>query len=147
MSGADDRALSAVEREALWAEWQRLQNEPPPPDRRAIGCMTVVIAVALAAAGPPLARLAGFDMGQSMRIGAAIVLVVAFGAGIVMALLGSGKFARDSQRASASAHRCRTSSRPSARCASTTASTRSSPTPRCGCRVEARSQTLWMAPW
>jgi hypothetical protein len=99
MSGIGDTALGTAEREALWAEWQRLQNEPAPPDRRAIGCTTVIVAVALAAAGPPLARLAGFDLGQSMRIGATLVLVLAFLAGIVMALLGSGKYARDSRRA------------------------------------------------
>ena len=91
--------LPSAEREALWSEWQRLQNEPALPDRRAIGCMTVILAVAVAAAGPALARLAGFDLGQSMRIGATVVLVVAFLAGIIMAFLGSGKFARDSQRA------------------------------------------------
>lgn len=99
MSGSDDITLGAAERQALWAEWQRLQNEPAPSDRRAAGCMTVIIAVALAAAGPALARLAGFDLGQSMRIGATVVLVLAFVAGIVMAFLGSGRFARDSQRA------------------------------------------------
>jgi hypothetical protein len=99
MSATGDMTLGTAEREALWAEWQRLQNEPAPPDRRSIGCMTVIVALALAAAGPPLARLAGFDLGQSMRIGATVVLALAFLAGIVMAFLGSGKFARDSERA------------------------------------------------
>ena len=92
-------ALPTAERQAIAAEWKRLGDEPPPTDRRAIGCMTVIIAVALAAGGPFLARLIGFDLGQSMRIGASIVLIVALLAGIAMALLGSGKFARDSQRA------------------------------------------------
>lgn len=99
MSGTPDITLSTAERQALRDEWRRLQNEPAPPDRRSIGCMTVIVAVALAAAGPPLVRLAGFDLGQSMRIGATIILVLAFGAGIVMAFLGGGRFAHDSQRA------------------------------------------------
>ena len=94
-----ETALPTAERQAIVAEWKRLADEPPPSDRRAIGCMTVIIAVALAAAGPPLARLAGFDLGQSLRIGASVVLVIAFLAGIVMAFLGSGRFARDSRRA------------------------------------------------
>jgi hypothetical protein len=92
-------ALPTAERQAIVAEWQRVADEPPPPDRRAIGCLTVIIAVALAAAGPVVARLAGFDLGQSMRIGASVVLLVAFLAGLVMALLGGGRFARDQQRA------------------------------------------------
>jgi hypothetical protein len=50
-------------------------------------------------AGLPLARWAGFDLGQSMRIGATVVLALAFVAGLVMAFLGSGRFARDSARA------------------------------------------------
>ena len=102
MSVADDTSITTAERRALSAEWQRLQNEPTPPDRRAIGCITVVVTVALGAAGPPLARLAGFDLAQSLRIGATIVLALAFLAGLFMALfMGSGKFARDSQRAGA----------------------------------------------
>ena len=91
--------LDTAERQALSAEWQRLQNEPAPPDRHAIGCMTVVVAIALATAGPPLVRLAGLDLAQSLRIGAGIVLGIALLAGLLMVFMGSGRFARDSQRA------------------------------------------------
>jgi len=99
VSRTDDTNLGTAERQALSAEWQRLEKEPAPPDRRTIGCATVVVAIGLAAAGPPLARLAGFDLAQSMKIGATVVLALAFLAGILMAFLGSGRFARDSQRA------------------------------------------------
>ena len=47
------------------------------------------------------ARLAGFDLAQSMKIGATIVLALAFLAGLFMAFLGSGRFAHDSGRAGA----------------------------------------------
>ena len=92
-------ALPTAERQAIAADWKRLSDAPPPPDRRSIGCMTAIIAVAIATAGPFLARIAGFDLAQSMRIGATVVLVIAFLAGLVMAFLGSGRFAHDSRRA------------------------------------------------
>jgi hypothetical protein len=43
-------ALATPERQAIAAHWHRLANEPPPPPRREIGCMTAIVALVLALA-------------------------------------------------------------------------------------------------
>lgn len=100
VEGSHVPLLDTAERKALAAEWKRLQAEPPPRDRRATGCMTVVVAVALGALGPTLARLAGYDPPQPVKLGAAIALGLVFLIGVFFGLFaGSGRFAYDLQRA------------------------------------------------
>lgn len=102
---ADVHALTTAERAALVSDWKRLQAEPPPPDRRSIGCMSVVIAVALGAAGPPFARFAGIDAPPPVKLGLGIALGLIVVAGLIVALfMGSGRFARDLQRAEQAIH-------------------------------------------
>ena len=100
MPSADVPALATAERAALASEWERLQDEPAPPDRRAIGCMSIVIAVALGAVGPPLSRFAGIEPSEPVRLGVGIALGLVVVVGVIVAVfMGSGRFARDLQRA------------------------------------------------
>lgn len=48
----NDQPLSPVEREAILAEWDRLQAEPQPTDNRSVGCLLIIVAVALVLLGP-----------------------------------------------------------------------------------------------
>ena len=100
VDGSQLPLIDTAERKALVAEWNRLQAEPPPRDRRGIGCMSVVLALALGALGPALAGLAGFDPPQPLKLGAAIALGLVFFVGAFFGLFaGSGRFAHDLQRA------------------------------------------------
>jgi len=100
VDGSDVPLLDTAERKALAAEWKRLQAEPPPRDRRAFGCMTVVVAVALSVLGPALASLAGFEPPQPVKLGAVIALGLVFLIGIFFGLFaGSGRYSYDLQRA------------------------------------------------
>jgi len=51
--------FSTADRQALVAEWNRLSGEPPPPDRRSVGCMMVVLAIAGFIATPFVVGLLG----------------------------------------------------------------------------------------
>lgn len=100
VDGPELPVLDAAERQALVAEWKRLQAEPAPRDRRAVGCLTVIVAIALGALGPALARLAAFDPPQPVKLGAAIALGLVLVVGIFFGVFaGSGRFAHDLQRA------------------------------------------------
>jgi hypothetical protein len=44
--------LSPGEQEAILAEWDRLQAEPQPTDNRSVGCVLMMVAVALVILGP-----------------------------------------------------------------------------------------------
>src|SRR3954462_13930854 len=44
--------LSPEEQEALLREWDRLQAEPRPTDNRSVGCVLMIVAVALVVLGP-----------------------------------------------------------------------------------------------
>jgi hypothetical protein len=47
-----DQPLSPGEQEAILAEWDRLQAEPQPTDNRSVGCVLIIVAVALVILGP-----------------------------------------------------------------------------------------------
>src|SRR3954464_7147820 len=44
--------LSPEEQEALLREWDRLQAEPQPTDNRSVGCVLIIVAIALVVLGP-----------------------------------------------------------------------------------------------
>ena len=101
MSGFEP-ALPTAERQAIAAEWKRLQDQPPPPARREMGCMTVVIAVVLFLAGPYLLRWLGIDLPSGVKIVASALLGLAVLVGAFFSLiLVSGRYAHDSRRAEA----------------------------------------------
>lgn len=94
MSAIDEPALPTAERQALVAEWTRLQNEPPPRERREIGCLTVVIAVILAVAGPYVLRWLGIELPPAWKAMLAALLALAFlGGAFVSLILVSGRYA------------------------------------------------------
>jgi hypothetical protein len=102
MSATDEPALPTAERQALAAEWKRLQNEPPPRERREIGCLTIVIAVVLGAAGPTALRWFGIELHPAVKIALAAVLVLAFlGGAFVSLVLVSGRFSHAYRQADA----------------------------------------------
>jgi hypothetical protein len=90
----------SAEHQEILAEWDRLQAEPPPRNLRAVGCLTVIAAVALFFALPFLAKLTGLGTSGAFRTGAFWVLVIAFLAGLFFALFtGSGVHGRARVRA------------------------------------------------
>ena len=94
--------LTTAERQALVAEWKRLQDEPPPRERREIGCMTTLIAVVLAVAGPYLLRWLGIELHPALKIALAAVLLAAFLGGAFFAfILVSGRYAHAYRQADA----------------------------------------------
>jgi hypothetical protein len=96
------RMFTTAEREALVEEWNRVAAEPGPPDRRSIGCMTVVIVIILAIGFPPLMRWLGIEVPGPVRTGAAILMLVLLIAGVVVGLFfGSGRFGHAYGRADA----------------------------------------------
>jgi hypothetical protein len=44
--------LSPAEQHAILTEWDRLQREPQPADNRSVGCVLIIVAVALVVLGP-----------------------------------------------------------------------------------------------
>ena len=48
----NEQPLSPGEREAILADWDRLQAEPQPTDNRSVGCVLMIVAVALVVLGP-----------------------------------------------------------------------------------------------
>jgi hypothetical protein len=44
--------LSPDEQQAILAKWDRLQAEPRPTDNRSVGCVLMIVAVALVVLGP-----------------------------------------------------------------------------------------------
>jgi hypothetical protein len=48
----NEQPLSPGEQEAILAEWDRLQAEPQPTDNRSVGCLLMIVAVALVILGP-----------------------------------------------------------------------------------------------
>jgi hypothetical protein len=102
MSATDGPALSAAERQALVAEWTRLQNEPPPRERREIGCLTVVIAIIFAVAGPYLLRWLGIELPPGVKIALGVLLGLAILGGVFVGLvLVSGRYAHAYRQADA----------------------------------------------
>lgn len=100
LTESDIPQLDTTEREALAAEWQRLQAEPPPRDRRAVGCMTMLVAIGLGIAAPPLGRLVGVEPSQPVKLGIGIALGLVFLAGLIVGVFtGSGRFAHALTRA------------------------------------------------
>jgi len=99
MSGFEP-ALPTAERQAIAAEWKRLQDQPPPPARRELGCMTVVIAAVLFLAGPYLLRWLGIDLPPGVKIVVSVLLGLAILVGAFFSLiLVSGRYAHDHRRA------------------------------------------------
>ena len=95
-------ALPTVERQAIAAEWKRLQDKPPPPARREMGCLTVVIAATLALAGPYLLRWLGIELPGGVRIAVSVLLGLAILVGAFFGLiLVSGRYAHDRRSAEA----------------------------------------------
>lgn len=102
MSATDEPALTTAERQALVAEWTRLQNEPPPRERREIGCLTVVVAIVVGLAGPYVLRWLAIELHPAMKIALAAVLVLAFlGGAFVSLILVSGRYAHAYRQADA----------------------------------------------
>ena len=101
MSGFEP-ALPTAEHQAIAAEWTRLQDKPPPPARREIGCMTVVIAAVLFLAGPHLLRWLGIDLPAGVKTVVAVLLALAILVGAFFSLiLVSGRYAHDHRAAEA----------------------------------------------
>jgi hypothetical protein len=87
--------FSTAERQALVDEWKSLSAEPDPPDRRSIGCMTVIVVILLTVGTPPLVRWLGLDIPRPLQLAGAGIALVLLAAGVVMGLfLGSGRHAR-----------------------------------------------------
>jgi hypothetical protein len=102
MVAAFEPALPAAERRAVAAEWKRLEDEPPPLPRREIGCMTAVIAVLLALAGPPLLRWLGIELPPALKLALFAVLGLAIlGGAFVGLVLVSGRYAHAYRQADA----------------------------------------------
>ena len=97
-----ETALPTAERQAIVAEWKRLEDEPPPAARREIGCMTVVVAVALALGGPPVLRWLGIELhpGLKIALGAVLALAILCGAFVGLVLV-SGRYAHAYREADA----------------------------------------------
>jgi hypothetical protein len=97
-------ALPATERQVIAAEWQRLADEPPPAPRREIGCMTAIVAIVLAVAGPPVLRWLGIDLHPGLRLALGIVLGLAvLGGAFVGLVLVSSRYSHAHQSANAAA--------------------------------------------
>ena len=97
---AFEPALPTAERQAIAAEWKRLQDKPPPSGRREMGCMTVVIAVVLMLAGPHVLRWLGIELPPGVKIAVSVVLGLAILVGAFFGLiLVSGRYSHDSRRA------------------------------------------------
>ena len=62
MPDTSESAPSTAERQAIAAEWKRLQDEPPRNERREIGCMTAVVALLVALVGPYLLGKFGIEL-------------------------------------------------------------------------------------
>ena len=102
MSAEFEPALPTAERAALAAQWKRLADEPPPPPRREIGCMTAIVALVLALAGPPVLRWFGIEMHPALKLalGAVLGLLILGGAFVGLVLV-SSKYAHAYRRADA----------------------------------------------
>jgi len=102
MHAMGEEALPTAERQALVAEWRRIQDEPPPRERREIGCLTTIIAVVLAAAGPYALRWFGIELHPGLKIALAAVLLLLFlGGAFVAFVLVSGRYAHAYRQADA----------------------------------------------
>jgi len=86
------RMFTTEERSAFVDEWNRLSAEPAPPDRRSIGCMTMLLAVIAAVGGPLL-------LPQDAKPLFAATLVLVFIAGALVWLFSRGRFGSDQARA------------------------------------------------
>ena len=95
-------ALPTAERQKIAAEWKRLEDEPPPTERRAIGCMTAVVAVVLAFGGPHVLRWLGIELhpGLKVALGAVLGLSILGGAFVGLVLV-SGRYAHAYRQADA----------------------------------------------
>jgi hypothetical protein len=102
MAAEFEHALATAERQAIVAEWHRLANEPPPPPRREIGCMTAIVALVLALAGPPVLRWFGIELHPGLRLalGAVLGLLILGGAFVGLVLV-SSKYAHAYRQADA----------------------------------------------
>jgi hypothetical protein len=91
--------LATEERQAAAAEWKRLQAEPSPTDRKAIGCMAMVLTLIAAVAAPTVIGWVGLALeprSRSLLLGFWALL---FLGGAVVWLFSPGPFGRDAQRA------------------------------------------------
>lgn len=97
-----EQALPTAERQALVAEWKRLEAAPPPRERREIGCLTMIIVVALAIAGPIVLRWLGIQLSHPAKVVLATILALVFlGGAFVGLVLVSGRYAHAYRRADA----------------------------------------------
>ena len=95
-------APPAAERQAIAAEWKRLQDEPPRRERREIGCMTAVVALLVALAGPYVLGKLGIELHPGLKIALAALLALAILGGVFVGMfLVSGRFAHAHRRADA----------------------------------------------
>jgi hypothetical protein len=97
-------ALPTEERKAIAAEWKRISEEPPPPPRREVGCMTAIVAIVLALAGPAALRWLGIDLHPGLRLAFGVVLGLAIlGGAFVGLVLVSSRYSLAYQRANGAA--------------------------------------------
>jgi len=90
----------AAEREAILAEWIRLQDEPAPRSRQPYGCVTFLIALALLLAVTQLPKLFGWALPPSVLTVAQAILGLAMVVGLFFGVfVGSGRFAHACARA------------------------------------------------
>src|SRR5436190_18281826 len=94
MPDAFESAPSTAERQAIAAEWKRLQDEPPRHERRELGCMTAVVALVVLLAGPYLLGKLGIELHPGLKITLAAVLALAILGGVFVGMfLVSGHYA------------------------------------------------------
>lgn len=104
MSETFESAPPTAEREAILAEWKRLSDEPAPRERREIGCMTAIVAIVAALAGPHVLRWLGIELPSALKIAGGALLAIAILGGVFVGMfLVSGRYAHAYRRAEGAA--------------------------------------------